>query len=147
MILLPNIAFGQDPKYIDKESIEKASKIANLHDFVINELPQQYQTTIGERGVRLSGGQRQRIGIARALYHDPKVLILDEATNSLDGQTEQAVMDAVNKIGKDITIILIAHRLNTLNNCDIIFKLEKGELKGQGSFNELIKNNKNFSSN
>ena len=142
-----NIAFGQDPKYIDKESIEKASKIANLHDFVINELPQQYQTTIGERGVRLSGGQRQRIGIARALYHDPKVLILDEATNSLDGQTEQAVMDAVNKIGKDITIILIAHRLNTLNNCDIIFKLEKGELKGQGSFNELIKNNKNFSSN
>ena len=139
-----NIAFGQDPKYIDKEAIEKASKIANLHNFVINELPQQYQTTIGERGVRLSGGQRQRIGIARALYHNPKVLILDEATNSLDGQTEQAVMDAVNKLRKDITIILIAHRLNTLNNCDIIFKLEKGELKGQGTYNELIQNNESF---
>ena len=139
-----NIAFGQDPKYIDKEAIEKASKIANLHNFVINELPQQYQTIIGERGVRLSGGQRQRIGIARALYHNPKVLILDEATNSLDGQTEQVVMDAVNKLRKDITIILIAHRLNTLNNCDIIFKLEKGELKGRGTYNELIQNNESF---
>ncbi len=139
-----NIAFGKEPNNIDIRAVERASKIANLHDFVIDELPQQYQTTIGERGVRLSGGQRQRIGIARALYHNPKVLILDEATNALDSQTEQAVMDAVHKLGKDITIILIAHRLNTVNNCDIIFKLEKGKLIGKGSFKELMKGNENF---
>ena len=123
-----NIAFGFDPKDINQEAVEKASKIANLHEFIMHELPNKYQTTIGERGVRLSGGQRQRIGIARALYHNPQVLILDEATSALDNQTEQAVMDAVNNITKDITIILIAHRLNTVKNCDIIFKLEKGQI-------------------
>ena len=133
-----NIAFGKDSKDIDQVAVEKVSKIANLHEFVANELPKKYQTTIGERGIRLSGGQRQRIGIARALYHNPKVIILDEATSALDNETEQAVMDAVNNIGKDITIILIAHRLNTVKNCDIIFKLEKGKLIGQGNFEELI---------
>ena len=132
-----NIAFGKDSKDIDQVAVEKVSKIANLHEFVANELPKKYQTTIGERGIRLSGGQRQRIGIARALYHNPKVIILDEATSALDNETEQAVMDAVNNIGKDITIILIAHRLNTVKNCDIIFKLDKGELIGQGNFEEL----------
>ena len=116
-----NIAFGVDPKNIDQIAVEKASKIANLHEFVIDELSQQYQTIIGERGIRLSGGQRQRIGIARALYHNPQVLILDEATSSLDNETEKAVMDAVNNLNKDITVILIAHRLNTVKNCDIIF--------------------------
>ena len=123
-----NIAFGLDPKDINQEAVEKASKIANLHEFIMHELPNKYQTTVGERGVRLSGGQRQRIGIARALYHNPQVLILDEATSALDNQTEQAVMDAVNNITKDITIIIIAHRLNTVKNCDIIFKLEKGQI-------------------
>ena len=135
-----NIAFGVEARDINQKAVEKASKIANLHDFVVDELPKQYQTTIGERGVRLSGGQRQRIGIARALYHNPKVLILDEATSALDNQTEKAVMDAVNNIAKDITIILIAHRLNTVKNCEIIFKLEKGELKNQGTFDELVNN-------
>ena len=139
-----NIAFGIEFKDIDYDAVEKASKMASLHEFVTNELPKQYQTTIGERGVKLSGGQRQRIGIARALYHNPKVLILDEATSALDSQTEKAVMDAVHKFGKDITIILVAHRLNTVKNCDIIFKLEKGKLIGQGSFEELISNNDNF---
>ena len=123
-----NIAFGVETKDINQSAVEKASKIANLHNFVKNELPKQYQTTIGERGVRLSGGQRQRIGIARALYHKPQVLILDEATSALDNQTEEAVMDAVNSLSKNITIILIAHRLNTVKNCDIIFKLDKGQL-------------------
>ncbi len=137
-----NIAFGKDSKDIDQVAVEKVSKIANLHEFVANELPKKYQTTIGERGIRLSGGQRQRIGIARALYHNPKVIILDEATSALDNETEQAVMDAVNNIGKDITIILIAHRLNTVKNCDIIFKLEKGKLISQGTFDELIINKK-----
>ena len=139
-----NIAFGIDLKDINQEAVEKASKIANLHEFVINELPKNYQTTIGERGVRLSGGQRQRIGIARALYRNPQVLILDEATSALDNQTEKAVMDAVHNIGKDITIILIAHRLSTVKKCNKIFLLEKGELKNQGTFEELIKMNDNF---
>lgn len=137
-----NIAFGVSSKDINQEDVEKASKIANLHDFVINELPEKYQTTIGERGVRLSGGQRQRIGIARALYHSPKLLILDEATSALDNTTEQAVMDAINNLRKDITIILIAHRLNTVKNCDIVFKIEKGQIVEQGTFDKLINEKK-----
>tara|TARA_B100000787_G_C16196615_1_gene301371 strand:+ start:1554 stop:3323 length:1770 start_codon:yes stop_codon:yes gene_type:complete len=136
--LAANIAFGIEPKYINQEAIERASKIASLHEFVINELPEKYETTIGERGVRLSGGQRQRIGIARALYNKPQILILDEATSALDTNTERAVMDAVNNLNKEITIILIAHRLNTVKNCDKIFLLEKGELKDEGSFDELL---------
>ena len=139
-----NIAFGIDPKKINQEDVERAAKIANLHEFVNDELPNQYQTTIGERGVRLSGGQRQRIGIARALYHNPQVLILDEATNALDNLTEQAVMEAVNNIGNDITIIMITHRLSTVKECDTIFLLDKGELKAKGSFQELIKDNDYF---
>jgi len=137
-----NIAFGVEPKDINQEAVEKASKISNLHEFIINELPKNYQTTVGERGVRLSGGQRQRIGIARALYRNPQVIVLDEATSALDNETEKAVMDAVNNIGKDITIILIAHRLNTVKDCDIIFKLEKGQVIGQGTFDKLIVNDK-----
>ena len=139
-----NIAFGIEAKNINHQSVEKASKIANLHDFVIDELPKEYQTTIGESGVKLSGGQRQRIGIARALYHNPQVLILDEATSALDNQTEQLVMNEIKKLGKNITIILVAHRLNTVKNCDIVFKFEKGELVKQGKFDEII--NGKFSS-
>ena len=110
------------------------------------ELPKKYNTIIGEGGIRLSGGQRQRIGIARALYHSPRVLVLDEATSALDNETEQAVMNAINKLGKDITIILIAHRLNTVEKCDVIFKLEKGRVVFQGSFKELLINDKKSSS-
>ena len=133
-----------DPKNINQEAVEHASKIASLHDFVINELPEKYQTTIGERGVRLSGGQRQRIGIARALYNNPQILMLDEATSALDNQTEKAVMEAVNYLAKNITIILIAHRLTTVKKCDKIFLLEKGEIKNSGTFEELMKLNDNF---
>ena len=122
--LSANIAFGVEPEFINQKAVERAAKMANLHEFIINELPHQYQTKVGERGIRLSGGQRQRIGIARALYHNPKVLIMDEATSALDNLTEQAVMDAVNNLGKKITIIMIAHRLSTVKNCDIIFLLE-----------------------
>lgn len=142
-----NIAFGISEKNINQKAVEHAAKIANLHEFVTNELPNKYQTTVGERGIRLSGGQRQRIGIARALYHNPKVLILDEATSALDNLTEQAVMDAVNNLGNNITIIIIAHRLSTLKKCNIIFKFDKGELIKQGTFEKLIEQDKNISSN
>jgi ABC-type multidrug transport system fused ATPase/permease subunit len=133
-----NIAFGVEPNDINQDMVERCAKIANLDNFIVHELPKKYQTIIGERGVRLSGGQRQRIGIARALYHSPKVLILDEATSALDNQTEQVVMNAVNNLGKDITIIIIAHRLNTVKKCDIIFKFEKGQLIAQGNFEEIV---------
>jgi len=139
-----NIAFGVEPHDINLVAVEKAAKIANLHNFLIDELPEQYQTTIGERGVRLSGGQRQRIGIARALYYNPNILILDEATSALDSQTEKAVMDAVNNLRKDITIIIIAHRLATIKKCDKIFLLEKGHIKNEGTFEELKNINENF---
>ena len=135
-----NIAFGVHPKDINQAKVEKVSKIANLHEFIINDLSEKYLTFIGERGVRLSGGQRQRISIARALYNNPQVLILDEATSALDNQTEQAVMDAVNNLNKQMTIIIIAHRLNTVKNCDIIFKFDKGRIVGQGTFDQLILN-------
>ena len=139
-----NIAFGIDINNIDEEAVEHAAKIANLHEFIINELPLKYQTIVGERGVRLSGGQRQRIGIARALYHKPKVLVLDEATSALDNLTEKEVMSALHNSEKNITKIIVAHRLSTVRDCDIIYLFDKGELKSQGSFEELIKNSDDF---
>ena len=113
-------------------------------EFVINELPKKYETKVGERGVKLSGGQRQRIGIARALYHKPQLLIMDEGTSSLDNITEYIVMETISKIKKDFTIILVAHRLNTVKNCDNIFILQNGQVKEQGSFEELMKNSEIF---
>lgn len=133
-----NIAFGEESDKIIQKDVETAAKIANLHDFVLKDLPNKYETLVGERGIRLSGGQRQRIGIARALYHKPEVLILDEATSALDNQTEKAVMDAVNNLGRDITIILIAHRLNTVKDCDTIFKLDNGNIVARGNYDQII---------
>jgi ABC-type multidrug transport system fused ATPase/permease subunit len=139
-----NIAFGLNKKDIDQQAVERVAKIANLHKFVTNDLPQGYATVVGERGVRLSGGQRQRIAIARALYHNPRVLILDEATSALDNITEQVVMEAVNNLGDNITIILIAHRLSTVSKCDQIFLLEQGEIKARGTYEKLINTSKHF---
>ena len=139
-----NIAFGQKAKDIDMAAVERAARIAELHDFVLRELPEGYQTKVGERGVRLSGGQRQRIGIARALYHDPDVLILDEATSALDNLTEKAVMDAVHNLGRAKTIVMIAHRLTTVRDCDTIYMLEQGQVVAAGSYDELIETNRQF---
>jgi len=136
-----NIAFGVEKKNIDLPQVEHVAKLANVHKFVIDNLINQYNTNIGERGVRLSGGERQRIGIARALYHNPSLLILDEATSALDNATEKIVMDTINNISKSITILIITHRLDTVKNCDNLFILKDGVLKAQGNFEELIKNN------
>lgn len=132
-----NIAFGINSEDVNLDAITSAAKVASLHDFVVNELPMGYDTKVGERGIRLSGGQRQRIGIARALYHNPKVLILDEATSALDNLTELAVMEAINKLRHNITIILIAHRLSTVKECDQIYVIENGRVVAQGDYEEL----------
>ncbi len=139
-----NIAFGVPNREVDSEAVERAAKIAELHGFVVNELSSGYETVVGERGVRLSGGQRQRIGIARALYHNPDVLVMDEATASLDNLTEKIVMEAVHNLGHRKTIIMIAHRLSTVQDCDCIFMLENGHLTAQGTYGELIKNHQPF---
>lgn len=122
-----NIAFGIDADKIDEKRIWEVLKEAQLKEFV-EELPEGLDTTIGDRGVRLSGGQRQRIGIARALYNDPEILVFDEATSALDNDTEAAVMEAVNSFHGRKTMIIIAHRLNTIEKCDIIYKVENEKL-------------------
>ncbi len=129
-----NIALGVFGKSLNMESIIEAAKVANIHDFITTELKNGYHTKIGEKGIRLSGGQKQRIGIARALYNKPNVLVLDEATSALDGETEQVVMDAVNNLGRQLTIVIVAHRLSTLSKADIIYKLKDGRIHSQGSY-------------
>ena len=142
--LASNIAFGARKDEIDMKAVERAARAAELHDFIKSDLPEGYQTIVGERGIRLSGGQRQRIGIARALYRDPDVLILDEATSALDNITERAVMKAVHNLGGAKTVIMIAHRLSTIKNCDTIFLLEHGKLLDQGKYDDLAARNKTF---
>lgn len=122
-----NIAFGIDADTIDEKRIWEVLEEAQLKEFV-EELPEGLDTTIGDRGVRLSGGQRQRIGIARALYNDPEILVFDEATSALDNDTEAAVMEAVNSFHGRKTMIIIAHRLNTIEKCDMIYKVENMKL-------------------
>ena len=139
-----NIAFGVDSAEIDESAVERAARIANLHDFVVKELPKGYASKIGELGVRLSGGQRQRIGIARALYNDPQVLILDEATSALDNITEKAFMKAIHNLSNDITLILIAHRLSTVRECDSIYLLDGGRVEACGTYDELKLSNSTF---
>jgi ABC-type multidrug transport system fused ATPase/permease subunit len=129
---------GIPDRLIDDSSVERAARMASIHDFIVNDLPQGYETIAGDRGVRLSGGQRQRIGIARALYHNPDVLILDEATSALDGSTEAAVMDAIQNLSGQKTIVMIAHRLTTVRDCSRLYLLKRGELIGSGSFDELL---------
>ena len=124
--------------------LSSAARVAELHNFVTRELPQGYQTRVGEKGVRLSGGQRQRIGIARALYHDPDVLVMDEATSALDSLTEKALMDAIHNLSHRKTILLVAHRLNTVRACDQIFLLDHGRLQTAGTYSELLESQSAF---
>ena len=138
-----NIAFGIPKNEIDNKKLKHVASLARLEEF-LGELPEGFKTFVGENGVRLSGGQRQRIGIARALYNDPELLILDEATSSLDGITEKYVMEAIDNISKDITIITIAHRLTTLKNCDEIFLLSDGIIECSGTYQNLINTNEKF---
>jgi len=139
-----NIAFGLPDEMIDIQRVEEAARTANLLDFIVDELPKGYDTLVGERGIRLSGGQRQRIGIARALYNNPDVLVLDEATSSLDGITEESVLRAMDNISKLKTLITIAHRLTTVRKCDIIYLLDNGHIVAQGKYDELMKGNAQF---
>lgn len=139
-----NIAFGVPADQIQMDQVIHAAKIAHLDEFIRTELPMGYETSVGEKGIRLSGGQRQRIGIARALYNNPDVLVLDEATSALDGITESIVMDAIKDLTGKKTIILIAHRLSTLMEADTIFYLNKGEIIGQGTYNQLMKQHEQF---
>jgi ATP-binding cassette subfamily C protein len=139
-----NIAFGIPDEQIDMKRIEEVAKIANIDDFIKEDLSSGYDTLTGERGVRLSGGQKQRIGIARALYHNPDILVLDEATSSLDGTTEKAVLEALDNVAKMKTIIIVAHRFKTVEHCDILYVLDKGEIVAQGNYKDLLKSNIQF---
>lgn len=138
-----NIAFGISSAEIDLEKVKFAAEQANVAEFIESK-PDGYQSLVGERGVRLSGGQRQRIGIARALYKNATVLIFDEATSALDNATEKAIMDAIDTLSRDLTIIIIAHRLTTVQDCDVIFELKKGEVVAKGKYEELLECSPSF---
>lgn len=138
-----NIAFGLPPELVDEKRVKRAASMAHLEELLLN-LENGLDTKVGERGVQLSGGQRQRIGIARALYHDPSVLILDEATSALDGITEKLVMDAIHDFAGKKTIILIAHRLSTVKQCNTIFLMDQGQIIASGTYDSLYKNSDIF---
>jgi ATP-binding cassette subfamily C protein len=142
--LARNIAFGLSDEAIDMDKVRNAARIAALDTFVETQLEKGYQTVVGERGVRLSGGQRQRIALARALYDNPAVLVLDEATSALDGATESAVMQAIGNASKDRTLIMIAHRLTTVRDCDVIYIIDKGVIVDSGTFDTLVSKNSEF---
>lgn len=135
--LRQNIAFGIPADEIDDAAVTRALKAAQLYDFV-QQLPKGLETEVGERGARLSGGQRQRIGIARALYHDPQILVMDEATSALDTATEEEVMRAIQALRGQKTIILIAHRMSTVAQCDMLYRLDHGRVVAQGLPSELL---------
>ena len=132
-----NIAFGVPKDQIDHDRVRQAAEQAQIAES-IGSWPKQYQTFVGERGIRLSGGQRQRIGIARALYKQANVIIFDEATSALDNETEQAVMQAIESLSKDLTLLIIAHRLTTLKNCTQIVQMGEGGIMRAGSYQNIV---------
>jgi ATP-binding cassette, subfamily B, bacterial PglK len=138
-----NVAFGLPKEKIDDEAVKSAIRLAQLEEFVAS-LPDGMETLVGERGVRLSGGQRQRIGIARALYNNPDILVLDEATSSLDTETEHGVMQAVQALQGDKTVIIVAHRLSTVEYCDRLYRLENAQIVDEGTFSEVTSRTKDL---
>lgn len=138
-----NIAFGIADDEIDENNLQDSIEAAQLEE-MINRLPEGVETVVGERGVRLSGGQQQRIGIARALYNNPQVLVMDEATSSLDNLTEKYVIEAIERLRGDRTIIMIAHRLTTVKSCDVIYMMKEGKVVSEGTYNELMKHSADF---
>lgn len=138
-----NVAFGIPDDLINFDQVDKAIKLAHLDEFTAG-LPNGIDSQVGERGVQLSGGQRQRIGIARALYGDVDVLIFDEATSALDGLTEKEIMESVNRLSGEKTIIMVAHRLKTIQNCDQIFVVDQGKILTSGTFTQLQSNSEYF---
>jgi ATP-binding cassette, subfamily B, bacterial PglK len=143
--IIENIAFGVPPDKIDLERARKSAQIARIADFIDSQ-PEGYYAAIGERGVRLSGGQRQRMGIARAMYKEAQVLVFDEATSALDSATERELMQAVEGLSRDLTVLMIAHRLSTLQSCDKIVVLDKGQIAAVGTYAELLETNPTFQS-
>jgi len=139
-----NIAFAVPASQIDFQAVKKAARIAQIDEFIQEELPAGFDTVIGERGARISGGQRQRIGIARALYQDPEILVFDEATSALDGETEEKVVSAIESLERKKTILVIAHRLKTVRNCDVIYVLRDGKLSASGTYQELMEHSEDF---
>ena len=138
-----NVAFGLPKEKIDDDAVKSAIRLAQLEEFVAS-LPEGMETLVGERGVRLSGGQRQRIGIARALYNNPDILVLDEATSSLDTETEHGVMQAVQALQGDKTVIIVAHRLSTVEYCDRLYRLENAHIVDEGTFSEVTSRTKDL---
>ena len=141
--LAENIAFGVSPNKIDMKLVRESARRAQISDFIESN-PEGYQSNVGERGIRLSGGQRQRIGIARALYKQANVLVFDEATSSLDSATEKSVMKSIEGLASNFTILLIAHRLTTVQNCDIIVELKNGRVAAKGTYEQLLESSSSF---
>lgn len=141
--LAENIAFGVPLEDIDMDRVQQAAQQAQIADF-IDSLAEGYQVSVGERGIRLSGGQRQRIGIARALYKRASVLVFDEATSALDNSTEKAVMSSIEGLKRDLTVIIIAHRMTTVRHCDVIMELDQGRLIAQGTYQQLLERSPSF---
>jgi ABC-type multidrug transport system fused ATPase/permease subunit len=139
-----NIALGEKPGHADQAKIEEAARIAQLHDFITQEMPLGYDTSIGENGVRLSGGQRQRIGIARALYRDADLIVFDEATSALDSVTEGELVTAIDALPGEKTLLVIAHRLTTVKSCDRIIVMKQGRIVASGSWEENLRDSADF---
>lgn len=138
-----NVAYGLSPEEVNREQVERACRSASIHDFILT-LPGGYDTPVGERGVLLSGGQCQRIGIARALYHDPQVLVFDEATSALDNATEQAILETLDRLKNAKTLLVIAHRLNTVWDFDELVVLSEGRVVARGTARELLETSPDF---
>ena len=139
-----NIAFGMPSDKINMIKVKKAAEMANLSNFIENELASGYNTFIGENGILLSGGQKQRLGIARALYHEPEILVFDEATSALDNITERMIMESIANLKSSFTVIMVAHRLSSIASFDEIYLLDKGRIVDSGNYQALIERNSLF---